>query len=96
MIHEDIDDQIDQVFANVDHILREAGGKGWEQVFRVDSYHTPLDDRALAAMVRNFDKWMRNHKSLRTCVGVARLGGGEVMRVEIEVQAHDPQGSKGV
>lgn len=39
MIHEDIDDQIDQAFANVDHILREAGGKGWEQVFRVNSYH---------------------------------------------------------
>lgn len=95
MIHEDIDDQIDQAFANVDHILREAGGKGWEQVFRVNSYHIPLDDRALAAMVRNFDKWMPNHKSLWTCVGVARLGGGDVMRVEIEVQAHDPQGSKG-
>lgn len=95
VIHEDIEDQIDQAFANIDHILKEAGGKGWEQVFRVNSYHIPLDDKALAAMVRNFDKWMPNHKSLWTCVGVVRLGGGDVMRVEIEVQAHDPQVSKG-
>lgn len=53
-----------------------------------------MDDRALAAMGRNFDKWMPNHKSLWTCVGVVKLGA-EAMRVEIEVQAHDPQGSKG-
>lgn len=94
MIHEDTVDQIDQAFANIDHILKEAGGKGWEQVFRVNSYHIPMDDRALAAMGRNFEKWMPNHKSLWTCVGVVKLGA-EAMRVEIEVQAHDPQGSKG-
>lgn len=93
MIHEDIEDQIDQAFANVEHILKEAGGKGWEQVFRVNSYHIPLDDRALAAMVRNFDKWMPNHKPLWTVIGVVKLGA-EAMKVEIEVQAHDPQGSK--
>lgn len=93
MIHEDIEDQIDQAFANVEHILKEAGGKGWEQVFRVNSYHIPLDDRALAAMVRNFDKWMPNHKPLWTVIGVVKLGA-EGMKVEIEVQAHDPQGSK--
>lgn len=89
VIHEDIDDQIDQAFANVDHILKEAGGKGWDQVFRVNSYHIPLDDRAMKAMVRNFDKWMHKHKPLWTCVGVVKLGGGDVMRVEIEVQAYD-------
>lgn len=89
VIHEDIDDQIDQAFANVDHILKEAGGKGWDQVFRVNSYHIPLDDRALKAMTRNFDKWMHKHKPLWTCVGVVKLGGGDVMRVEIEVQAYD-------
>ncbi|KAK2603089.1 hypothetical protein N8I77_009572 [Diaporthe amygdali] len=94
VIFEDIDEQIDQAFANVDHILKEAGGKGWEQVFRVNSYHIPLDDRAMNAMIQNFEKWMPNHKSLWTCVGVVKLGGGDVMRVEIEVQAYDPQGSK--
>lgn len=89
VIHEDIDDQIDQAFTNVDHILKEAGGKGWDQVYKVNSYHIPLDDCALKAMTRNFDKWMHKHKPLWTCVGVVKLGGGDVMRVEIEVQAYD-------
>ncbi|KAL1859069.1 hypothetical protein Daus18300_009709 [Diaporthe australafricana] len=92
VIHEDTEKQIDEAFANIDHILREAGGKGWEQVFRVNSYHIPLDDRALAAMTRNFDKWMPNHKSLWTCVGVVKLGAPD-MKVEIEVQAYDPEGA---
>ncbi|KOC11712.1 hypothetical protein AFLA70_99g002660 [Aspergillus flavus AF70] len=52
-IHPDVITQIDQAFANVDMNLKHAGGKGWEQVFRVDSYHIPLDDEALEAMVRN-------------------------------------------
>ncbi|KAG8161222.1 hypothetical protein KVR01_009486 [Diaporthe batatas] len=88
-MREDTEDQIDQAFANVDHILREAGGKGWDQVYKVNSYHVALDDRALEAMTRNLGKWMKKHKPLWTCVGVAKLGGGDAMKVEIEVQAFD-------
>jgi enamine deaminase RidA (YjgF/YER057c/UK114 family) len=82
--------QIDQAFANVDLALKDAGGKGWEQVFRVNSYHIPLNDEALAAMVRNFAKWMPGHCPIWTTIGVTRLGEDD-MRVEIEVVAHDPK-----
>jgi enamine deaminase RidA (YjgF/YER057c/UK114 family) len=77
----------------VDHNLRHAGGKGWSQVFSVNSYHVPLNNEALAAMTRNSRKWCPDHKPTFTCVGVQRLGGDD-MRVEIQVIAHDPEGAK--
>lgn len=89
----EINAQIDLAFANVERCLKDAGGKGWSQVFRVNSYHVPINDEALAAMVRNFRKYMPDHEPLWTCVGVTRLGEDD-MRVEIEVVAHDPDGSK--
>ena len=85
----EINQHIDQAFANVDLNLKDAGGKGWEQVFRVNSYHVPLNNEALEAMVRNFKRWMPNHQPIWTTVGVTRLGEDD-MRVEIEVVAHDP------
>ncbi|KAG5660918.1 hypothetical protein KAF25_002561 [Fusarium avenaceum] len=89
----EINAQIDLAFANVERCLRDAGGKGWTQVFRVNSYHVPINDEAMGAMVRNFKKWMPDHQPLWTCVGVSRLGEDD-MRVEIEVVAHDPEGAK--
>ena len=50
----------------------------------------PLDDEALAAMVRNMKQFMPNHEPIWTCIGVTRLGQDD-MRVEIEVVAHDPK-----
>lgn len=88
-IYREINAQIDRAFANVELNLQNAGGKGWEQVFRVNSYHVPINNEALEAMVRNFKKYMPNHNPLWTCVGVTRLGADD-MRVEIEVVAHDP------
>ena len=90
--YKEINQQIDQAFANVELNLKDAGGKGWEQVFRVNSYHVPINDEALAAMVRNFEKYMPGHQPIWTCVGVTRLGEDD-MRVEIEVVAHDPEGA---
>ncbi|KAM0193052.1 hypothetical protein ACHAPA_004017 [Fusarium lateritium] len=89
----EINAQIDLAFANVERCLKDAGGKGWTQVFRVNSYHVPINNEALDAMVRNFKKWMPDHQPLWTCVGVTRLGEDD-MRVEIEVVAHDPEGAK--
>jgi enamine deaminase RidA (YjgF/YER057c/UK114 family) len=89
VIHREINAQIDQAFANVELNLKDAGGKGWEQVFRVNSYHVPINNEALDAMVRNFKRYMPNHQPIWTCVGVTRLGEDD-MRVEIEVVAHDP------
>ncbi|KAF8858702.1 endoribonuclease L-PSP [Acephala macrosclerotiorum] len=58
--------QIDQAFSNVDLNLKDAGGKGWSQVFRVNSYHVPLNNEALVAMKRGFEKWMPGHKPICT------------------------------
>lgn len=72
--------------------LKTAGGKGWSQVYRVNSYHVPINNEALEAMLRNFKKYMPNHQPLYTCIGVPRLGEDD-MRVEIEVVAYDPEGA---
>ncbi|KAF7588925.1 hypothetical protein BBP40_005003 [Aspergillus hancockii] len=48
--YKEINAQIDQAFANVDLNLKNAGGKGWSQVFRVNSYHVPINNEALEAM----------------------------------------------
>ena len=87
--HPDITAQIDQAFANVELNLKDAGGKGWERVFRVSSYHVPLNNEALEAMVPDFKRYMPNRQPLWTVVGVSRLGEDD-MRVKIEVVAHDP------
>ncbi|KHO00393.1 Endoribonuclease L-PSP/chorismate mutase-like protein [Metarhizium album ARSEF 1941] len=92
VFEKEINAQIDLAFCNVDRALRDAGGKGWDQVYRINSYHLPLNREAEEAMVRNFKKWMPNHQPLWTCVGVARLAEDD-MRVEIEVSAHDPAGA---
>ncbi|KAJ5939166.1 hypothetical protein N7466_002300 [Penicillium verhagenii] len=91
--YKEINAQIDQAFANVEHNLQDAGGEGWNQVFRVNSYHVPINDEALAAMVRNFEKYMPGHQPIWTCVGVSRLGEDD-MRVEIEVVAHVPNSNE--
>lgn len=62
-------------------------------MFRVNSYHVPLNDEAQHAMIRNFKKYMPNHRPLWTCIGVSRLGFDD-MRVEIEVVAHNPDDAK--
>lgn len=89
----DLHEEIDQAFKNVDYNLRDAGGKGWSQVFRVNSYHTDMSDDALRHMVKNLKEWMPNHKPLLTCVGVTQLGL-EGMHIEIEVSAYDEEGAE--
>jgi enamine deaminase RidA (YjgF/YER057c/UK114 family) len=85
----EINAQIDQAFENVQLALTDAGGKGWSQVFRVTTYHVPINDEAMGAVIRNFKKWMPDHQPIWTCLGVTRLAKDD-MRVEIEVVAHDP------
>ncbi|PWY83367.1 L-PSP endoribonuclease family protein [Aspergillus heteromorphus CBS 117.55] len=80
--YKEINAQIDQAFANVELNLKNAGGKGWGQVYRVNSYHVPINNEGLDAMVRNFRKYVLDHKPIWTWLD---------MRVEIEVVAHDPE-----
>ncbi|KAI5286820.1 hypothetical protein KEM52_001853, partial [Ascosphaera acerosa] len=83
-------EQIEQAFANVDQELRNAGvANGWEAVFKVRSYHVPLNQEAEELMVAGYKKWMPHHAPLWTVIGVPRLGHDD-MRVEIEVEAYAP------
>ncbi|KAI0466864.1 putative L-PSP endoribonuclease family protein [Xylaria cf. heliscus] len=89
----DLPTQIDKAFENVELALKTAGGKGWSQVYSVKSYHVPLNNEALEIVSRNFRKWCPDHQPLWTAVGVQRLADDD-MRIEIEVQAYDPEGAK--
>ncbi|KAJ3515502.1 hypothetical protein NM208_g14958 [Fusarium decemcellulare] len=88
-----VEEQIDQAFRNVDTALKAAGGKGWDQVFRVNSYHLEITPEVNASMKKNYEKWMPNHKPIWTQIGVKQLGAPG-MAVEIEVSAHDAGASK--
>ncbi|KAI3322962.1 putative L-PSP endoribonuclease family protein [Xylariaceae sp. AK1471] len=93
-IKEDIKEEIDQAFANVDLNLKHAGGKGWEQVYKVVTYST--DIRAHNPMViENLRKWMPNHTAVWTAIGNVQLGV-EGMHFEIEVEALDEEGAEEV
>lgn len=83
-------EQIDRAFANIDLNLKDAGGKGWSQVYKIRSYHNPLDEVALTAMIRNIREWSPDHAPVWTCIGVTKFGE-EGMKVEIEVEAYDPK-----
>lgn len=89
---EDIYEEIDQAFENVELALKDAGGKGWSQVYRVNSYHTDMSHECLMHMVGHLKKRMPDHKPIFTCVGVTELGI-KGMRVEIEVAAYDEEGA---
>lgn len=91
----DLYEEIDQAFKNVDYNLKDAGGKGWSQVFRVNSYHTDMAHETLMHMVGNMKKWMPDHQPVWTVVGVTKLAL-EGMRVEIEVSAYDEEGAEEV
>lgn len=79
-------DQIEKAFQNVDAAVRGAGGKGWESVYKVRSYHVGLDEEALNASVATMKRWCPGHEPLWTVLGVKELAGPEY-KVEIEVCA---------
>lgn len=80
-------DEIDQAFANVDLALKDAGGKGWSQVYKVNMYGVDvLNEDGSALVIGNLKKWLPDHQPLLTFVGVKELAFG--MRIEIEVVAH--------
>lgn len=89
LVQGDLFAEIDQAFENCDYNLKHAGGKGWEQVFRVVTYSTdiyPQHER----IVYNLKKWMPNHQAVWTELGVNQLGSNK-MHFEIDVEAYDPE-----
>lgn len=82
------EEQIEQAFKNVDIALRHAGAsKGWGQVFRVTSYHIPINQNVIEKMGSEFRKWAPDHRPIWTAVEVPKLGLDQ-MKVEIAVTAH--------
>jgi enamine deaminase RidA (YjgF/YER057c/UK114 family) len=92
-IEAEIAKQIQQAFDNVEHTIKEAGGRGWEDVFFLRSYHVIMDDEAVHAMIDCLKKYCPNHQPTWTALGVPKLAFEE-MKVEIEVRAHVPAESK--
>lgn len=70
--------------------LRDAGGKGWDQVFSIKTYHVGLNNEALELAKEYLKMWCPNHQPIWTVLGVEKLALPEMM-IEVEVTAHDPE-----
>ncbi len=68
-----LEDEIDQAFKNVDITIRKAGGQGWSQVFRVNTYVVDIQ-ASQKRIVENYRKWMPDHKPIWTLIQVPRFG----------------------
>ena len=78
---------MDQVFRNVDTVLKHAGCEGgWQRVYKMTSYHVGLDEDHKKEIVRCMKQWMPNHQPVWTMIGVERLAV-ESYKVEVEVTA---------
>lgn len=90
VIPRDLPTQVSQAFKNVELNLKNAGAKGWSEVYKIVSYHAPLNNEAIELFVENMRKYCPDHQPCWTAVGVQQLGGDD-MRVEIDVKAHSPK-----
>ncbi|KAL8770836.1 MAG: hypothetical protein Q9209_003487 [Squamulea sp. 1 TL-2023] len=85
----DIGEQIKQAFHSIDIQLKDAGGKGWSQVYKIRSYHVGIDEVHAREMTKNLkERFPEGHKPLWTFLGVAGLASPD-LRVEIDVEAID-------
>lgn len=86
-IPKDLQAEVDQAFENVDVTLKDAGGKGMEQVFKMVIYCQPYDSAMEKVLDASIRKWFPNHQPTVTGFGVAKLAF-EGMRIEIDAMAH--------
>ncbi|GFZ44473.1 hypothetical protein JCM24511_02195 [Saitozyma sp. JCM 24511] len=84
--------QVRCAMENVDRVVREAGLRGWEDVFLVRSYHTdPME--SLPALLEEINRRIPEHRPIWTAIGVKTLAGPEmVIEIEVEAARHDGQG----
>ncbi|KAH7386058.1 Endoribonuclease L-PSP/chorismate mutase-like protein [Pyrenochaeta sp. MPI-SDFR-AT-0127] len=83
---EDLAKEVDQAFDNIEHALQQAGGKGWDQVYKARIYITLPIDEIAEPIIRNLHARCPNHGPLLTVVQVVSLY--KTSRVEIEAEAH--------
>lgn len=86
VIPTDLKEEVEQAFANIDQYVREAGGKGMSQVYKLTFYATSLDAETMGAADEALKNWFPDHKPVLTGIGVSKLAL-EGMRVEIEAWA---------
>ncbi|KAF7185820.1 2-iminobutanoate/2-iminopropanoate deaminase [Pseudocercospora fuligena] len=86
VIPTDLKEEVEQAFANIDQFVREAGGKGMSQVYKLTFYATSLDAETMGAADEALKKWFPEHKPVLTGIGVSKLAL-EGMRVEVEAWA---------
>lgn len=80
----DLPGQIELAFQNVEKNLKDAGLKGWENVYSVRSYHISVAD-SFELVVEQLRKWMPTHQPTWTCLGVTELGlPGMLFEIEVE------------
>jgi enamine deaminase RidA (YjgF/YER057c/UK114 family) len=85
---EDLGEEIDRAFDNVDHALRQAGGTGLDQVYKLRIYITGPMDEYFEHLIRHLKggKGFEKHGPLLTVVQVKALF--TIMRIEIEAEAY--------
>ncbi|USP78088.1 translation initiation inhibitor [Curvularia clavata] len=81
----DLSKEVDQAFDNVEHAIQHAGGKGWDQVYKLRVYVAVPIDEIAEPIVRNLKERCKNHGPIMTAVQVAGLYRN--MRIEIEAVA---------
>jgi enamine deaminase RidA (YjgF/YER057c/UK114 family) len=82
----DLGTEIDQAFDNVEHALKQAGGTGLDQVYKLRIYITEHMDNYVEPLVRNLKERFPDHGPLNTIVQVKALY--KTMRIEIEAEAY--------
>lgn len=83
----DLPGQIEKAFQNVERNLKDAGLRGWSDVYSVRSYHISLSE-SFGLTVEHFRKYMPTHQPIWTCVGVRELGlPGMLVEIEVEAKA---------
>ncbi|KAI9010227.1 Endoribonuclease L-PSP/chorismate mutase-like protein [Hyaloraphidium curvatum] len=86
---EDPEGQVKRTFENIDRVLREAGLRGWEDVFLVRSFHVDKmqkDGTTFDYSVRRMKERLPNHRPAWSAVAVPELAFPGML-VEIEVEA---------
>jgi enamine deaminase RidA (YjgF/YER057c/UK114 family) len=83
---EDISKEVDQAFDNVEYAMKQAGGEGWNQIYKLRIYITVPMDEIAEPIIRNVKERCKDHGPLMTVVQVVALY--QVMKIEIEAEAH--------
>ena len=84
--------QVDQAFANVELVLKNAGLRGWEDVYLARAFLI-REEGIVQAVGDALRKWCPNHRPVLTAVGTPWLALEE-MRIEIEVEAMERSAGK--